>query len=369
MDSFRSQAFRKPARNMELAGLNNINREVVMKKYGVVSCVFFLVVFFVLATVNTAPAQEVIKLKYTHIMPATHRISILSEEWCKEVEKRTNGRVKVTFFPGGTLVPPVQTYEGVVSGIADVGFYVQGYTPGRFPMTEVIYLPLGVKSNSQATKMINAWYDKFKPKEYDEAKLMYPFAIGPIVFASIKPLNSINDLKGMKIRSGGDSVVIVNAMGGVYVSIPMADSYDGFQRGVVEGNLTPAEVLKGWKFGDLMKGLLINEGVGAPQAFGVSMNKAKWNSLPPDIQKTIEQINKEWAVKTGTIFDELDKEGIEYGVSKGLKVVTVSKPEVELTKQKMRPLLDAHVEKMKKMGLSGEASLKFCLDFLKSNPK
>jgi TRAP-type C4-dicarboxylate transport system substrate-binding protein len=136
----------------------------------------------------------------------------------------------------------------------------------------------------------------------------------------------------------------------------------------IAGSALPTESLKGWKFGDLFKGLQINDGIGYPSALGVVMNKQKWDSLPPDIQKIIEQINKEWIVKTGAAWDEIDKEGVEYGVSKGMKVFTISKEEQAITAQKMKPLLDEYVTNMKKLGLPGEESLKFILDFLKANP-
>jgi TRAP-type C4-dicarboxylate transport system substrate-binding protein len=84
-----------------------------------------------------------IELTYSNFFPAPHNNSVLSVEWGKEVEKRTNGRVKVTVFPGGILTPAAQCYDGVVKGLSDVGLSVLGYTRGRFPLTEVLDLPLG----------------------------------------------------------------------------------------------------------------------------------------------------------------------------------------------------------------------------------
>jgi TRAP-type transport system periplasmic protein len=175
-------------------------------------------------------------------------------------------------------------------------------------------------------------------------------------------------LKGLKIRAAGDSAKIVSAMGAVPVSIPLADSYEGFQRAIIEGSALPTESLKSWKFGDLVKGMQVNNGIGYASALGVVMNKKKWESLSPDIQKSIEQINKSWALKTGEAWTAMDKEGVEYAVSKGMKVFTISKAEEAITKANMKPILDYYVNKMKKLGLPGEQSLKFCLDFIKANP-
>jgi TRAP-type transport system periplasmic protein len=340
-----------------------------MKKLTCTALALFFVGLFVFAASSTVRADDAIKLKYANFFPPMHKMSAMADEWCKEVEKRTNGKVKFTYLPGGTLIPAAQAYEGAVKGIADVSMMTQQYNAGRFPMTEAMYLPLGgIKSSAQATALINAWYDKFKPKEYDDVKVLYLYCGGPGQLATLKPITSIKDMNGLKIRAAGDSAKIVSALGGVPVSIPLSDSYEGFQRGVIAGSVLPTESLKGWKFGDLLKGILINPAMGYPSALGVVMNKAKWASLPPDVQKVIEQVSKEWIVKTGVAWDLTDKEGIEYAVSKGAKVATVSKEEEATTAQKMKPLLDEYVVKMKGLGLPGEESMKFILDFIKKNP-
>ena len=92
--------------------------------------------------------------------PAGPQNSIVAEQWCKEVEKRTKGRVKVLVFSGGHSVSADQAYEAAVGGIVDIALFVPQYTAGRFPLTEVIQLPMGVKNALQGTKMINAWYQK-----------------------------------------------------------------------------------------------------------------------------------------------------------------------------------------------------------------
>jgi len=121
--------------------------------------------FFLLFFAASSPAADsIIKLKFGTFFPPTHPHSLLYVDWCKEVEKRTDGRVKVAFFPAGTLVSANQTYDGVVKGIVDIGLSIMSYTPGRMPLSEVIVLPLGYKSGAQASKMANAFYQQFKPK-------------------------------------------------------------------------------------------------------------------------------------------------------------------------------------------------------------
>ena len=120
-----------------------------------------------------------IDLFYSNVYPAPHKMCVSAVEWGKEIEKRTNGRVKVTMFPGGTLTPGDKCYDGVVKGLSHVGMSVFSYTVGKFPLMEVIDLPLGYKSGAVATTVTNEFYAKFKPKELDEVKVMFLMGIAP----------------------------------------------------------------------------------------------------------------------------------------------------------------------------------------------
>ena len=93
--------------------------------------------------------------------------------------KRTKGKVVVQFFPGQTLTKAKQMYDGVVQGMSDLGFCLFGYNRGRFPLMEVVDLPLGYKTGKAATKVANAVYQKFQPKELDDVQVMYLNAHGP----------------------------------------------------------------------------------------------------------------------------------------------------------------------------------------------
>ena len=149
---------------------------------------------------------------------------MLSDQWCKELEKRTNGRVKVSDFPGGTLVTANQMYDGVVKGIVDVGFSINAYTPARMPLTEAFLLPLGFKSGEQATQAVSAFYKKFRPKEYDDVKVLYLHSHGPSPIHTKTLVKKIGELKGLRIKCNGDNARIVAAIGGTPTTMPMLSS-------------------------------------------------------------------------------------------------------------------------------------------------
>jgi TRAP-type transport system periplasmic protein len=313
--------------------------------------------------------DKVIVLKYTNFFPAPHANSIIAEQWCKEVEKRTNGRVKVNYYPGATLTPANQTYDSVVKGIADVGTSVQAYTRGKFPLTEVVDLPLAYRSGFVATKMVNEFYKKFQPKEYDETQVMYLHAHGPGILHTKKPVNRMEDLKGMKIRSTGLSAKVVQAAGGAPVGMPMTESYDALSKGVADGILCPDEALKGFKLGEVTAYTTETYGAAYSSAFFVVMNKQKWSSLPKDIQAIIEKINEEWIDKQGHIWDDIDKEGKTWAIQKGMKYIPLSPEENARWAAAVRPILDEYVKNAKAKGLPGDAALQFCLDYLKAHQK
>jgi TRAP-type C4-dicarboxylate transport system substrate-binding protein len=313
-------------------------------------------------------AADVIRLKYANFSPPTHGLSVLSDQWCKELEKRTNGRVKVAYFPAGTLVSANQTYDGVVKGIVDIGFSIMSYTPGRMPLSEVIVLPLGYKTGAQATRMANAFYNKFKPKEYDDVKLYYLHAHGPGFFHTKTPVNKIEDLKGLRIKSDANTSKVVAAAGGTPTTMPMLETYDALKRGLADGVLLPIETLKGWKFGEVCKFTYVNHGNAYGNGFFIAMNKERWNSMPKDIQQIIDKLNEEWFEKQAKVWNDMDEEGLEFAKSTGQKIVYASPEEEAAMRTRMTPLFDAYVKSMKEKGLPGDEVLKWCQDYLKTAP-
>lgn len=311
---------------------------------------------------------KTVELNYSIFFPATHGQTLLAGEWAKEIEKRTNGAVKINIFPGATLTPPDQTYDGVVKGIADLGMSVLSYTKGRFSLSEVIDLPLGYKNGLQATKMTNAFYGKFQPAELADTKIMYLHAHGPGIFHTKKPIKSMDELKGVKIRCTGTSVRVVSALGATPVAMPQNESYDALQKGVVDGSVSPIETLKGWKIAEVIKSTTENFGSAYTVGFFVTMNKKKWNSLPKEVQQIIEQVNQEWIEKTGQTWDELDTQGKEFSLSQGNQIIELSREEDQKWARAVKPVLNEYVNQMKQKGLPGEEALAFCTEWLKNNP-
>ena len=338
-----------------------------MKRSSVLK-VFVIAMFLsVLIVPFQGHAQEkVITLKVANWFPVAHKQTPLLESWGKDLEKRTNGKVKVNYYPAGTLVPAPQSYDAVTKGISDVGNHVLGYTVGRFPLTEVLDLPLGYPNNTVPTKLANAFYDKFKPKEFNDVKVLWFHAQAPgIVHTKTKPITKLEDLKGMKMRTYGSNAKLMSLLGGTPVAMPMTDVYDALSRGVAEGLMCAYEATEGFRFGDQLKYSTENYATSYSAVFAIVMNKDKWNSLPPDIQKIIDTMSKEYIEKYAAMWDDIEISGKAYLVKRGNKINTLSKEEEAKWVEKAQPIFDDYVKKMKEKGLPGDEALKFARDYLK----
>ena len=224
-----------------------------MKKlHSIVAATLLMLLLLSLAPASYAAAPT-IKLTYSIFFPPSHGQCQAAVAWAEEIGKRTDGQVKIEVFPAGTLTKAKQCYDGVVNGISDIGMSVFAYTRGRFPVMEALDLPLGYPSGLVATRAANAFYSQYQPKELAQVKLLYLHAHGPGLLHTKKPVKTMYDLQGMKIRSTGLSAKIVEKLGGVPVAMPQPSTYEALQKGVVEGTFGPIEVLKGWKQGEVIK--------------------------------------------------------------------------------------------------------------------
>jgi len=313
---------------------------------------------------------QTIKLTYSNFFPPTHIQSQLAEAWCKEIEKRTSGKVRIEYYAGQTLTKARQCYDGVVTGLSDIGFSVLAYTRGRFPVMSAIDLPLGYPSGVVATAVVKEAYQKFMPKELDDTKVMYLHAHGPgILHTKGKAVRKLEDMKGLKIRATGTSALVVEALGGTPVPKPMPETYQMLQKGVVDGSVHPFESNKGWKLGEVTDYATAAFSAAYTTAFFVVMNKDKWNSLPADVQNMIEVINREWAVKHGEAWDASDMEGIRYFLNQGNEIIGLDSKEAERWEKAVAPIIGSYVKTLDEKGFSGKEIVDFIMKSLKRHTK
>jgi TRAP-type C4-dicarboxylate transport system substrate-binding protein len=315
-------------------------------------------------------AESVTKLEFASFLPANNPLGLMIEDYCKDLEKKTNGRIKITLHPGGTLTPAPQTYDSLIREIADMGFASLDLTVGRFPLMEALNLPYGGKNAVTMTRLSNDFYNKFKPKELDEVHILFLLTHGPGIVHTKKPVRKLEDLKGLKLRCpGGYIVKMVQALGAVPVVMPMNEVYDSLSKGVVDGIVATPDSLKFFRFGEVVEYTTNNYRTAYESTGFFGMNKNKWNSLAPDIQKIITQVSEEYAGKFAKLWDSMDQEGIKESAAKKHTTISLSKEEEERWSQRIQPLYEEFVKEKTAKGLPAAEAIKFCQDWIKNNQK
>jgi TRAP-type C4-dicarboxylate transport system substrate-binding protein len=331
------------------------------------SIVLALAVFLV-SSVSVSAQDKGIKLRFADYEPPASPISKNNAEWAKEVEKRTNGRVKISYFPGNTLTAPPQTYDSVVKSVIDVGHTLAAYSPGRLPLSEVTNLPLGFKDGYQATMCANEWYAKTKPKEYDDVKVMFMHSHGCTRLGLKKVISSMDEVKGLRIACNAQTASILIALGAAPVTMAISETYDAVQKGLADGFLLGVLGMQNFKFADVVKCSVENRAFSMSPILLTVMNKEKWSSISKEDQVIIEKINDEWKESTGKLWDQLNAAAIEYSKGRGVKFVKISDAEVAESAKKLQPVVVKWVADMKAKGLPADEAVKFCQDYIKAHP-
>ena len=340
-----------------------------MRRRSVVTGLVLLAVSLLFLTLIPVYAQEkAMKLRLSTFWPPQHPFTKMLGEWGKDVEKATSGRITVTVFAASTLSPPMQVYDNTVKGVVDVGANLLAYSPGRLTLSEVLQQPLGYKNGYQGSKLANAYYKKFKPKEFDDVQVMFLHGAAPGFIFTKNPVKSTADVKGLRIKANAENADIVKNLGASPVTMPVTETYDALSRGVVDGALFAVEALQGFKIAEVVKTVIEDYNISYMTSMWVAMNKDKWNAISPADQKAIEKINEEYIEIQGKLWVTLTDKAIEFAKGKGVTFLPVSKEEGAATAQKMQPILGDYVKMAKSKGLPGDEALKFCQDFLKKNP-
>ncbi len=299
------------------------------------------VVTFLFLRVSSSSAAEVIKLKFANYFPPTHMNSVMMGKYCEELSKKLAGKVEITQYTGSILLSAPKMAAGVAAGIADIGLSNLSYSRGRFPVMEIMDLPLGFPSAWIAGHVANDFYDKYKPKDFDGYQMMM-LSTSPInvVQTISKPVRTLADMKGLKLRGTGRLGGIVKALRATPIPIETPDLYDGLRRGVIEGALLPMETLKGFKTGELIKYVTASWRIGSAYCFSVVMNKQKWNRLPADVQKVMGDFSRNFIEQWTVEWNKIDIGGKDFFLQQGGQIVTIPEGDNPEWIKAVRPVIE-----------------------------
>jgi TRAP-type C4-dicarboxylate transport system substrate-binding protein len=316
-------------------------------------------VAFVCAALAT-PLHAQTTLTYSSWVPPTHHLTVWQANWAAEVEKATGGRVKFQSLPKHPAQAP-GTFDAVRDGLVDLSYVTASYTPARHILPLMAELPGAADTaevNSVAYSRIH-WKHFQKVGEYKGVKLLAVWTHGPGQMFTKKPVKGINDVKGLKIRTGGGiAEAVANAIGASAFVKPAPESYELLNSGVADGVFFPFESIASFKLDTVIGQATVFPGGMYSSAFGFFMNEDKWNKLAKQDQAIIEKYSYEYAARSnGQSWDAADQKGIEALKKANAKIMRADPAFAAEVKKRSAPIIDDWIKKASAKGVNAKQAL------------
>jgi TRAP-type C4-dicarboxylate transport system substrate-binding protein len=322
-----------------------------------------------------AAAQTTLKLHHFLGPKSPAQVRML-EPWAQRVEKATGGKVKVEIYPSMSLGgKPPQLINQARDGVVDIIWTVNGYTAGLFPRSEVFELPFVHTNNPAATNLaMREMYAKHLAADFKGVQPLFLHVhAGQAIHMVDKEVRKPEDLQGLKMRiPTRTGAWIIEALGASPVGMPVPDLPQALSKKVVDGAFIPWEIIPPLKLQDITDYQI--EGPDklrfGTTTFQISMNAARWKSLPPDARKAIESVSGEaWVREVGEIWREIDEQGIAIAVKAGNKHIQLTEAEAAAFRQKMEPVVERWIKDVKSKGIDGAALVKTARELIAKHSK
>ncbi|WP_275286729.1 TRAP transporter substrate-binding protein [Halomonas elongata] len=278
------------------------------------------------ALTSHAALAETTTLRIAHVWPGGSMIDQeLFQAWAQSVEEASQGRLEVEVYPGQTLTKSDKAYESTASGIADIGASAQGYTAGRFPLTQVVELPGVSASSRQGSCILQSLYDEgHLDAEYADTRPLFLFTTGPgYLHTRNTPVETPDDLDGLRLRRPTPLVGdMFERLGAQAVGMPAPDVFTAMQRGVVDGLSFNWEGMKTFRLNELA-----SHHTEVPLydlSLFATMSQRTYDGLPDDLQRVIdEHSGLEWSLRAAEVYDELIRQGRQEAEAAGDDFVVI----------------------------------------------
>lgn len=323
---------------------------------------------FALAT--PAKAQQT-TLRVGNWLPSHHLIVAgIIKPWAEAIERESNGTIKFDIM-GSSIGRPPEFFDFVKNGVVDAGYGVSGHNAGRFPMTQVLDLPFMSPDPWAGSAASWATYERYG-KRYNEHAGVKVVGLWthstPGIFMRGEPVRTLDDLKGKKIRVGGNVTGrIISALGGTPVQLPPTEAQQAMASGVADGITFPIESIEFFKITPVIKSATLIPGGLYTDTFWLGINEAKWNALNAQQKAAVEKhsgmavaLLAGWAWTNG---DELGRAALQRN---NVTFVSLSDAEVAKSKQALKVLEDEWLAEAKKRNLPGEEILAYARRMVES---
>lgn len=327
-----------------------------------------------LALGASAFAQEVTLKMHQFLPPQANVPKLVLDVWADKVEKASDGRIDVQHFPSMQLGGrPPELIDQAIDGVADIVWTVVGYTPGRFPRTEVFELPFMMTDAGAVSRAYWQMFDKhMKNEDFKDVHILGTWVHGPGLIHSNKPIREVADLQGVKVRGASRTVTsLFENFGATSVGMPVPAVPEALSKGVIDATTIPWEVTAALKVPELVKNHteFSNKAL-YTVTFVLAMNKAKYDSLPDDLKKAIDDNSgEEFSVFAGETQAGADGPAREKAAAAGNNIITLSDEEVSKWRDAAQPVYDNWIADMDSRGIDGKALISEAQDLIKKYSK
>ena len=311
-------------------------------------------------TSTGAMAADVTLKMHQFLPPQANVPKLVLDVWADNVEKDSGGSIKIDRYPSMQLGgKPPELMDQAVNGVVDIVWTVVGYTPGRFPSTEVFEMPFMMKDARSLSCAYWKMFDKhMKDTEFKDVHILGTWVHGPGMIHTKDPVENISDLNGMKIRGGSRTVnKLLELVGATPVGMPVPGVPEGLSKGVIDGTTIPWEVTTALKVPELVENHTEFEGVALyTLTFVLAMNKDKYESLTPAQQAAIDKNSGlEFSIFAGGTQADADGPSRQIAVDNGNNIITLKGADVAKWQTAVQPIYDNWVADMNTKGIDGQA--------------
>ncbi len=315
-----------------------------------------------------------VTLRFHHFLPPQANMpKKVFSKWKAKIEEESGGRLKIQEFPAMQLGgKPPELMDQAVDGVADIVWTLSGYTPGRFPKAEVFELPFILKDAESTSRAYWQLAQEAMQDEFKDIHLLALWVHGPGVIHSKKPVKTVADLKGLKLRA---PTRITNSMfkslGATPIGMPVPAVPEALSKGVVDATVLPWEVTGAFKIPELVSNHTMFDGEFIyTSTFIMGMNKEAYNKLPDDLKKVLDNNSGlELSAWFGKMIQSFDEATYKKTLERGNNIVNVSGADLEEWKAKSQPTIDQWVKDMDAKGKNGSALLKRAKELIAENSK
>ncbi len=306
-------------------------------------------------------ADETLRLH--QFLPAQANVpTLILDVWADRIEQESGGRIEIQRFPSMQLGgKPPELIDQAIDGVADIVWTVVGYTPGRYPRTEVFELPFMMTNGEAVSRAYWTLFEKeMKDTEFANLKVLGTWVHGAGLIHSAEPLASIDDMKGVKMRGGSRMVnKLLERLGATPIGMPVPAVPESLSKGVITATTIPWEVTTSLKVSELVDNHTeFSDHALYTLTFVLAMNKARYESLPEDLQKIIDDNSGlEFSAFAGRTQEAADAPARQLAVDRGNNIIVLGEEEAARWEETAAPVIEEWVADMNEQGIDGQALL------------